>query len=206
MSVAPARPDEPAGAVRPARRWLPVWVVLGVIAVSVLGGFVTAAALPAGEARPITVGGAITVRPLPGWAVVRREDVASIPTASGGTVEASFAQLSRGSGALDVVAIAGLGVPPDRAAAFYVEAVLRAQLERPSVSALRPGVLPRGLPAVRFAYIGIEPTSGDAIEGNVTVTVGRSGVVAVFDGWGSEGQLELIAEELETMVGDAQVT
>jgi hypothetical protein len=204
VTTAPARPDAPAGAIRPSRRWLPVWLVLGVVVVAVLGGFVTAAALPAREAAPVTVGGAVTVRPLPGWTTVRR-DRADIPLPTGGTVEAECAQLSRGAGALDVVAIRGLGPPADRAAGFYVDAVLRRQLERPSVSGLRQLVLPNGLPAVRFAYIGTEPTSGDAIEGEVTVAVGASGVVAVFDGWTPEGQFELVADELGSMIGAAEV-
>ena len=204
MNPAPARPDAPAGAVRPARRWVPVWGVLGVIVVTVLGGFVTAAALPAVEAAPVTVGGSVTVRPLPGWSVVQT-DRADVPAPSGGTVEVAFAQLSRGNGALDVVAIPDLGLPTDQAAAFYLDAVLRTQLERPSVSALHDLVLASGLAAVRFGYIGTEPSSGDAIEGSVTVTEGRSGVAAFFDGWASEGQLELIEDELETMIGEAEV-
>jgi hypothetical protein len=204
VTAAPARPDAPAGAARPTRRWLPVWLVLGVIVVVVLGGFVTAAALPVREAAALTVGDAVTVHPLRGWSIVRR-DRAEVPGPLGGVIEASFAQLSRGNGALDVVVIADLGQPPDRAAAFYVEAVLRNQLERLSVSSLRDVVLASGREAARFAYIGTEPSSGDAIEGTVTVTVGASGVVAFFDGWASEGQLELIAEELEAMIGGAEV-
>lgn len=202
----PERPDVLPGAVRSGRRWLPVWLVLGVIAVAVLGGFVAAAALPVREASPVTVGDAVVVRPLPGWALVRREEGVALPGPVGGTVDAAFAQLSRGSGALDVLAIRGLGLPADRAAAFYVDAVLRTQLERPSVSELRSVVLPSGLQAVHFGYIGTEPSSGDAIEGSVTVARGGSGVVAVFDGWASEGQLELIDDELDAMIGEAEVT
>lgn len=203
---APTRPDAPPGAARPGRRWLPVWLVLGVIAVAVLGGFVASASLPVREASPVTVGGAVVVRPLPGWALIRKEEGVALAAPAGGAVEAAFAQLSRGNGALDVLAIRGLGLPADRAAAFYVDAVLRSQLERPSVSELRPAVLRTGLQAVRFAYIGTEPTSGDAIEGTVTVALGASGVVAVLDGWASEGQLELIDDELDAMIDDADVT
>ena len=74
------------------------------------------------------------------------------------------------------------------------------------MSELRSVVLPSGLQAVTFGYIGTEPSSGDAIEGSVTVALGGSGVVAVFDGWASEGQLELIDDELDAMIGDAEVT
>ncbi len=205
MTGPPARPDAPAGAARAGGRWLPVWLVLGVIVVVVLGGFVTAAALPAREAAPVDVGGVVTVHPLPGWEVVRRDRV-ELPGPFGGSVVAAFAQLSPGGGALDVVVIGGLGLPPARAAAFYVDAVLRTQLERPSVSRLRDVVLANGREAARFAYIGTEPSSGDAIEGIVTVTVGPSGAAAVFDGWASEGQLELLVDDLDAMIGDAEVT
>lgn len=205
MSGAPDAPVARDSHARPARRWIPVGLVLVVIGVAVLGGFVTAAALPVAEPRLVSVGGAIAVRPLDGWTLVRRDE-ARLPTSSGASLDVAFAQLSGGSGALDVLAIRGLDARPDRAAAVYVDAVLRAQLERPSVSDLRPVVLRSGRSAVRFGYIGVEPTSGDAIEGIVTVAVGGSGVVAVFDGWGSEGQLELIAEELDAMIGSAEVT
>jgi hypothetical protein len=203
-SEPPARPDAPAGAVRPGRRWLPAGIVTGVMAVTVLGGFVTAAALPTPEVRSLRVGGVVTVRPLPGWAIVRQER-AALPSPTGGTLGAAFAQVSRGSGVLDILAIRGLGGEPETAAAFYAEEVLQGQLERLTLSGLSHVVLRSGLPAARFGYIGTEPQGGAAIEGSVTVAVGSSGAVAVFDGWGFEGQLELIAEELATMIDTASV-
>jgi hypothetical protein len=199
----PVRPDAPSGAVRPVRRWLPVWVVAGVIVVAVLGGFVTAAALPVPDVPAVSVG-ALTVHPPPGWAVVRRDRVA-LTSPAGTTVEAWFAQLSRGGGALDLLAIDGLGGDAAEAAHFYADEVLSRQLKRLRVSAFRHVVLGSGLPAARFAYIGTEPEAGAAIEGSVTAVVGPSGAVAVFDGWGFEGQLELIAEHLERMIDAAEV-
>lgn len=201
---APARPDVLAGAARLGRRWLPIWIVAGVIAVTVLGGFVTAAALPAPDVRSISVGGAVRVHPPPGWAVVRQDRV-TVPDPAGGTLAGSFAQLSRGSGALDVLAIDGLGGSADGAAAYYAEAILGRQLERLAVSSFTHVVLRSGLPAARFGYVGTEPDAGAAIEGSVTVAVGASGVVVMFDGWGFEGQLGPIAEELERMIGTAEV-
>ncbi|HZB00614.1 MAG TPA: hypothetical protein VE800_00715 [Actinomycetota bacterium] len=199
----PVRPDAATGAVRPVRRWLPVWVVAGVIVVTVLGGFVTAAALPVPDVPAVSVS-ALTVHPPPGWAIVRRDRVA-LTSPAGTTVEATFVQLSRGGGALDLLAIDGLGGEAEDAAHFYVDEVLSRQLERLRVSALGHVVLGRGVPAARFAYIGTEPEGGAAIEGAVTAVVGPSGAVAVFDGWGFEGQLELIAEELERMIDGAEV-
>ena len=78
----PARPDAPAGASRPARRWLPTVIVALVMSVTVLGGFVVAEALPAPEVSPIALGGILTIRPLPGWEVVRRETT-TIPSPCG---------------------------------------------------------------------------------------------------------------------------
>jgi hypothetical protein len=199
----PARPDAPAGALPPGRRWLPVWVVSGVIVVTVLGGFVTAAALPAPDVPTVSVA-TLTVHPSPGWAVVRQERI-TLPSATGAAVEAAFAQLSRGSGALDLFAIDGIGNDADAGARFYAEEVLGRQLERLTVSGLSHVVLRSGLPAARFGYVGTEPEAGAGIEGSVTVVVGPSGTVAVFDGWGFEGQLELIAEELARMIDTAEV-
>jgi hypothetical protein len=202
----PARPDAPPGAARPGRRWLPTLIVLAVIAATVLGGFVVAGALPATEARPIVVGGTVTVRALPGWTLVRRERT-TLPEPTGGAVPAAFTQLTRGSGALDTVALPGLGVDLDTLAILYRDQVLAGQLERLSVSStLRRVTLRNGLLGERFSYIGTEPGSGAAIEGTVTVVVNRStGDGAVFDGWGPEGQLRLIADELDQMVETATV-
>jgi hypothetical protein len=199
----PARPDAPAGAVRPGRRWLPVWAVTGILVVTVLGGFVTASALPAPEVPNVAVG-SLRVRPPPGWAVVRRDRV-TLSTSGGRTIAGSFAQLSSGSGALDLLAVEGIGGDVDDAARFYTEEVLRRQLHRLHPSALDHVVLRSGLPAVRFAYIGTEPQAGAAIEGAVTVVVGSSGTTAIFDGWSFEGQLELIADELERTIDTAEV-
>jgi hypothetical protein len=175
------------------------------MAVTVLGGFVTAETLPAPDVVPLSIGGVVTITPLPGWEVVRRER-ATLPAPAGGTIEAAFAQLTRGSGALDVLAIPGLGAGPEELAVFYRAEVLELQLERLSVSdELRPVTIPSGLGAVEFSYIGTEPRSGAAVEGSVTVVVAASGNAVVFDGWGFEGQLQLIAEELVAMIRTAEV-
>ena len=201
--VVPTRPDTSARASTIRRRWLPTLLVAATIVVTVLGGFVVAEALPPPEVRPLTLADVVTLRPLPGWEVVRRED-ASIPTAAG-EVTGEFAQLTRGSGALDVLALPGVGADPSAIAELYAEGVLGHQLERLSVSAVRPVVLANGLRGVRFGYIGSEPSSGAAIEGNVTAVVAPSGDGVVFDGWGFQGQLELIAEELAAMIDRAEV-
>ena len=201
----PARPDAPAGASRPARRWLPTVLVALVMSVTVLGGFVIAGTLPAPDVHQIALGGVLTIRPLPGWEVVRRES-ATIPASSGTVISGEFAQLTRGSGALDLLALPGVGGTALELADLYVAEVLTSQLERLSVSGLVERIVLRnGSEAVRFGYIGSEPQTGAAIEGSVTVVVAPSGNGAVFDGWAFQGQVQLIGGELVSMIESAEV-
>jgi hypothetical protein len=186
------------------RRWLPTVVVALVMSFTVLGGFVVAGALPEPAVRAVPLGSVVTVHPLPGWEVVLRDTI-SIPSASG-VLSGEFAQLTRGNGALDVVAIPGVGGRAVELADLYASEVLSHQLERLSVSDRVEEVLLRsGLQAVRFGYIGSEPQSGSPIEGSVTVVVSPSGDGVVFDGWAFQGQLELIVEELAAMIDNAEV-
>jgi hypothetical protein len=201
----PARPDAPAGATRPARRWLPTVLVALVMSVTVFGGFVLAGTLPAPDVAQVELGRVLTIRPLPGWEVSRRES-ATIPTPSGAAISGEFAQLTRGSGALDLVALPGVGGTALELADVYAAGVLTRQLERLSVSRLVERVtLRNGLEAVRFGYIGSEPQTGAAVEGSVTVVVAPSGNGAVFDGWAFQGQLQLISGELVAMIESAEV-
>jgi hypothetical protein len=147
------------------------------MSVTVLGGFVVAETLPQPEVRPIELGGVVTVRPLRGWEVVLRERV-TVPAPTGGSLSGDFVQLTRGNGALDLLALS----------------------ER-----VRGIVLPNGLRAVRFGYIGSEPRSGSSVEGSVTAVVSPVGNGVVFDGWAFRGQLELIVEELLAMIEGAEV-
>jgi hypothetical protein len=203
--IVPVRPDAPAGAGRPVRRWLPAGIVALVMSTTVLGGFVVAGTLPEPEVRPVALGGFLTVHPLPGWEEVHREDV-SILSPTGGSLSGEFVQLTRGNGALDIVALPGFRRDPVELADLYAGEVLARQLERLSVSDRVDRILLRdGHEALRFGYIGSEPESGSAIEGSVTVVVAPSGNAAVFDGWAFQGQLELIVEELAAMIEGAEV-
>lgn len=204
-SEVPVRPDAPGGVGRRGRRWLPAGLVALVISVTVLGGFVVAETLPQPEVRPVAVGGVLTIRPLSGWELVRRQQ-ATVPLPSGGALSTEFAQLTRGGGALDLLAIPGFGGTALELSDLYVGEVLTSQLERLSVSdRVERILLPSGLEAVRFGYIGSESRSGAAVEGSVTVVVAASGNGAVFDGWAFQGQLELISEELVAMIDGAEV-
>jgi hypothetical protein len=187
------------------RRWLPTVIVALVMSFTVLGGFVVAGALPEPAVQAVPLGGVVTIHPLPGWEVVLRERI-SIPSASG-ALSGEFAQLTRGNGALDVVAVPGVGGTALELADLYAGEVLSRQLERLSVSERVEGILLRnGLQAVRFGYIGSEPQSGSPIEGSVTVIVSTSGNGVVFDGWAFQGQLELIVEELAAMIDNADIS
>jgi hypothetical protein len=203
-SEVPARPDARAAA-GPGRRWFPSALVALVMSVTVLGGFVVAETLPEPEVRPVALAGILTIRPVPGWEVVRREQ-ATVPLPSGGVVSGEFVQLTRGNGALDLLALPGVGGDALELADLYAAEVLASQLERLSVSDLVERItLPIGVEAVRFGYIGSQPDTGAALEGSVTAVVASSGNGAVFDGWASRGQLELISEELVAMIARAEV-
>lgn len=201
----PVRPGATAGASRPARRWLPTVLVTLVMSVTVLGGFVVAETLPAPEVQPVALANVLRLRPLPGWEMVRREQ-ATVPLPRGGVITGEFAQLTRGSGALDLLALPGVGGDALELADLYATAVLTSQLERLAVSGLVERItLPTGMAAVRFGYIGSQPQTGAALEGSVTVVVAPSGNGAVFDGWAPQGQLELISEELVAMIARTEV-
>ena len=153
----------------------------------------------------VALAGVLTLRPLPGWEVVRREQ-ATVPLPSGGVISGEFAQLTRGSGVLDLLALQGVGGGALELANLYAGEVLTSQLERLSVSdRVERITLPTGLEAVRFGYIGSQPQTGAALEGSVTAVVAPSGNGVVFDGWASQGQLELISEELDVMIARADV-
>lgn len=201
----PSRPDVAAGSGRPVRRWLPTVLVAIVMSSTVLGGFVVAGTLPEPEVQAVSLGGVVTVRPLPGWELVHR-DAVTLPTGSGGVLTGEFAQLTRGSGALDLLALPGIDGGALELADLYASEVLRRQLERLSVSdRLEEILLRNGLEAVRYGYIGSEPQSGSPVEGSVTVVVSPAGNGVVFDGWAFQGQLELIVDELASMIDGAEV-
>jgi hypothetical protein len=201
----PTRPDASPGTGRPSRRWLPTGLVALVMSVTVLGGFVVAGTLPVPDVRAVALEGVVTIHPLPGWEVARREEV-SLPSASGGTLAGGFTQLTRGNGALDLLALPGVGGGALALADLYAGEVLSHQLERLSATDRIEQILLRnGLEAVRFGYIGSEPRSGSPVEGSVTVAVSPAGNGVIFDGWAFQGQLELIVEELTAMIDGAEV-
>lgn len=200
----PARPDDSA-ATRPSRRWLPTGLVALVMSVTVLGGFVVAGTLPVPDVQEVSLAGVVTIHPLPGWEVVDRQEV-FLPSPSGRVLSGEFTQLTRGNGALDLLALPDVGGGALALADLYAGEVLSRQLERLSVTDRVERILLRnGLEAARFGYIGSESRSGSPVEGSVTVAVSPPGNGVVFDGWAFQGQLELIVEELTAMIDGAAV-
>ena len=191
----PLRPDEAPGARREERRWLPLLCVLAVIAVIVLGGYITAGALSEPAGPPVSVPGVVSVRPLSGWEFAGRDTV----------TDARFFRLTRGNGNLDVLAFTALVGAPTALAQRYVDQVLGAELKQLSVSNHLQAVhLASGRPGVRFSYVGVTSDSSESIEGEVTVVMTSSGGV-VFDGWAPEGLLQYALGDVHTMIDRAVV-
>ena len=197
MSEGPDRVDLAPSMVRRERRWWPVIAALVTIAVVVLGGYVTAAALSEPAGPPVGVQGVVTVGPLSGW-----ETAIEQPFADG-----AFVRLSRGSGSLDIVVVrAGISSTDEELAAWYRDQVLSVQLDELSVSdRLETARLDSGRAALRFVYIGVDGVSGGAVEGEVTLLVTSSGAGVVLDGFAPGGLLGFSISDIRTMVDAAEV-
>jgi hypothetical protein len=195
-SAPPPRPDAAPGSLRTERRWLPTIVVAAVIALVVLGGYITAAALSTPAGRPETVNGIVTVQPLSDWAFAGRLESRAGPGI----------RFTRGSGTLDVFAASFTGDAGALAERYAVD-VLEPEADRLSVSPnLEQVRLPGGRTAVRFSYIGVfGQAGGSPIEGEVTVLVTPSGAGVVFDGWAPQGLLRFVLGDEHTMIDRARV-
>ncbi len=175
------------------------------MSVTVLGGFVVAETLPEPDVQAVALGGVVTVHTLPGWEVVHREQV-SLPSTSGGVLSGEFAQLTRGNGALDLLALPEVGGEPLELADLYAarrpqppaRAPVRVGPRRadpsPERTRGRPLRLHRVGAAERLAGGGFRHGRGLARRQR-----------AIFDGWAFQGQLELIVEELAAMIEGAEV-
>lgn len=182
-------PVDPS-ATRVPRRWWPSLLVVGVLLLTVFGGYLVAGALEGPAGAPLTVADVVRVRPVSGWEPARAYSGAGFEGVS----------LTRGGGNLDVVV---MDPGPGGVIGFatrYVEEVLRPDAERLSVSEeLEPVRLADGRPGVRFSYVGVFERGGAPIEGEVTVVVASTAAGVVFDAWGPEGQLGLILPDARAM-------
>lgn len=191
----PPRPDEAASQRRVERRWIPAIAVASVILVLSAGAHMVGDRLAGVQGPPVVVPGVVTVQPRPGWEVAERSD--------DGTTHQLV--LRRGTAGLLVVGIEAFGGGPGDLAHDYTVEVLDQHLAQ-----LRIGgdagavVLPSGLEAVRFGYVGVTG-DGVTIEGVVTAVVAPSGNGVVFDGFSPQGDLASAAGDLFSMIDSAAV-
>jgi len=198
----PVRPDLQSTWTQPRRRWWPLVGVSAVIAVVVLGGYVTSSALSEPAGPPVTIPGIVQVRPLSGWA---ESDAGQLRLAlEGSDVPGLFVQLTRGNGNFGVVAVRAGAADPVGVANAFILGVLDRRLDRPTVSRNLESVrLESGARAVRFSYVGVFAQTGVSIEGEVTVLITPAGVGVIFDAFASEGLLPFILGDVHAMENDA---
>ena len=186
----PAVPD--GGSARAVeRRWIPVIVVVALIALVVGGAQALAAVVTNGTGGPLLVGDAVRIQPRPGWDV---QTVSSTPP---------WARLHRGPVVLDVFAMAPEPAGPVPLGERYIDERLRPSLSQLAVATLDPTSLANGVPAVRVGYVGIT-TDGRAVEGVVVAATGER-ASAVFDVSAPSGELVTVVDDLRAMIDHAVV-
>ena len=192
----PPRPDEASSQRRVERRWIPAIAVVLVMLSLTVGAHAIGARL-AGQRQPLTgMPGVLEVQPAPGWEVAERSD-------DGATHQLL---LRRGTAGLLIVGIEAYGRGPEDLAHDYAEQVLDQHLAQLRIGGDAGAVmLPSGLEAVRFGYVGVT-ADGVTIEGVVTAVVSPSGTGVVFDGFAPEGDLVSAAGDLSSMIDSAGVT
>jgi len=172
---------------------VPVIAVAAVIAAVVFGGYVIGGALSRSAGPPVEVAGAVRLQPLSGW------------EEAGRFADPARVRLTRGGGNLDVVVVPFDGDATDLLE-WYVQEVLEPEAERLSVSKRVGSVqLASGLEGARIAYVGLFGKALVPIEGEVTAVVSPSGVGVVFDGWGAEGVLRYVVQDVRSMTDSAEV-
>jgi hypothetical protein len=175
------------------RRWIPVVVLVAVMAGVVSGGYVTSDALGETTGETVTVSASVRITPLPGWELAERfGDPPGI-------------RLTSGSTSLDVATIPFTGTDVDLLAS-YVDEVLEPDAEQFQVSEeVEPIRLASGLTGTRIAYVGLFGDVQAPIEGEVTAVVSPSGAGVIFDGWAPAGQLQFEIDEIDEMIERAEI-
>ncbi len=185
--------DAPLAVAAPGRALVATLAVAATIATVVFGGFVVGGALSRTEGEVVDVAGLVRVQPLSGWEIASRSQ------------DPPRVRLTRGGGNIDVVAVSFGGSAADLIAE-YVQSVLEPEAHRLSVSReSQPVSLVAGLEGVRITYVGLFGKAQVPIEGEVTAIVSPSGVGAVFDGWGAEGLLRYVVQDVRAMVEAAEI-
>lgn len=192
MSVGAGPIPLPAAPLR-HRRWIPVVVLVAVMAGVVSGGYVTSDALGETTGETVTVSASVRITPLPGWELAERfGDPPGI-------------RLTSGSTSLDVATIPFTGTDVDLLA-LYMDEVLEPDAEQFQVSEeVEPVRLSSGLTGTRMAYVGLFGDVQAPIEGEVTAVVSPSGAGVIFDGWAPAGQLQFEIDEIDEMIERAVI-
>jgi len=175
------------------RRWIPVVVLVAVMAGVVSGGYLTSDALGETIGETVTVTASVRITPLPGWELAERfGDPPGI-------------RLTSGSTSLDVATIPFTGTDVDLLA-LYMDEVLEPDAEQFQVSEeVEPVRLSSGLTGTRIAYVGLFGDVQAPIEGEVTAVVSPSGAGVIFDGWAPAGQLQFEIDEIDEMIERAEI-
>ena len=175
------------------RRWIPVVVLVAVMAGVVSGGYVTSDALGETTGDTVTVSASVRITPLAGWELAERfGDPPGI-------------RLTSGSTSLDVATIPFTGTDVDLLAS-YIDQVLEPDAEQFQVSEeVEPVRLASGLTGTRIAYVGLFGDVQAPIEGEVTAVVSPSGAGVIFNGWAPAGQLQFEIDEIDEMIERAVI-
>jgi hypothetical protein len=175
------------------RRWIPVVVLVAVMAGVVSGGYVTSDALGETTGDTVTVSASVRITPLAGWELAERfGDPPGI-------------RLTSGSTSLDVATIPFTGTDVDLLAS-YIDQVVEPDAEQVQVSEeVEPVRLASGLTGTRIAYVGLFGDVQAPIEGEVTAVVSPSGAGVIFDGWAPAGQLQFEIDEIDEMIERAVI-
>jgi hypothetical protein len=172
---------------------LPTLVVAAVLVVVVFGGYAVGGALSRSPGPSVDIAGVARLQPLSGW------------EEAGRFAEPTGVRLTRGGGNLDIVVVPFDGTATDLLA-WYVRTVLEPEAERLSVSPRAEDVrVASGLEGARIAYVGLFGKAQVPIEGEVTAVVSPAGTGVVFDGWGAEGVLRYVLEDVRAMTETAEV-
>lgn len=191
-SMAEAAP--PAPIAPRERKWIPVLVILGVLAFVTLGGLpfiapgINAVGGTPEPGVPIEVAPGVTVTPLEGWEI-------------GETVTPEHVlRLIKGNGILDLFSVTAFGAATDVYLAYVNDVLAPAATQLQFQENPEAVGLGGGLQGVAGGYSGTFEGVSAPIEGEVTGLVTPSGLTLAFDGWAQQGQYGQIADEVRQMV------
>jgi hypothetical protein len=183
MAVTPGVPSDVS---RAERRWFPV-VVVTLLLVLVAEGARSVADATVTGAGPVTLGN-VRVQPQPGWQL---ESPAT----------ATFVRLHKGPVVLDVSVGGPVPGGPVLLATLYRERGLEPAFAQFSQGLPESTLLPGGVAAIRFTYVGVT-ADGVTLEGLV-VAVDTEDASVVFDARAPSGELPGALDDIRTMIEGA---